>query len=193
MLRDIVIANRSYRNFDENVKIGREELNRLVDLTRYTASGANLQPLKYGIVCTEEKVRKLHPYTRWAKALPDRKLPDDGKYPTAYIIICVDKRIAPNPDACGMDVGIAAQTILLGATEAGLGGCMLGNFNRNEVKQADGLAEYLEPVLLLAIGKPNEKVVITTADESGNTGYYRDENDIHYVPKRELGDIVVDI
>lgn len=191
MLKELLISNRSYRGYDETVKVTEEALERLVDLTRYAASGANLQPLKYYPVCGKEQLCILHPLTRWAKALKDRKLPHDGKYPTAYLIVCVDTKICKNPQACGTDIGIAAQTILLGAVEAGLGGCMLGNFDREEVKKAFSFAEHLEPALILAIGRPDEKVVLTDADESGKTTYYRDENDVHYVPKRRLSELLI--
>ena len=47
------------------------------------------------------------------------------------------------------------------------------------------LAPHLQPVLILALGKRDEKVEIVDVKE-GKTTYYRDENDVHYVPKRSL-------
>ena len=88
-------------------------------------------------------------------------------------------------------MGIAAQTILLGATEKGLGGCMIGNFKRSEMKSLLHLSENIEPNLVLAIGKPAEKVVLTSVKEDGKTSYYRDEEGTHYVPKRSLEDIIL--
>ena len=88
-------------------------------------------------------------------------------------------------------MGIVAQTMLLAAVEKGLGGCMIGNYDAGQVKQALGLAEHLAPVLILALGKPDETIVITEVGEDGNVNYYRDENDVHYVPKRSLEDLII--
>ncbi len=190
MLRDIVVANRSYRGFDENRRISREELLEFVDLTRYTASSVNLQPLKYYIAYEPEKVRLICSMTKWARALSELNLPFEGTYPTGFIVICQDTDIAPNTARFMKDVGIVAQTILLAATEKGLGGCMIGNFSPEEVKDKLGLAENIAPQLIVAIGKPIEKIVITEVQD-GKTDYYRDENNVHYVPKRKLEDILL--
>ena len=190
MLRDLVEKNRSYRGFDESRKVTREELLQMVDVARLVPSGANLQPLRYRLVFEAEEVKGMNALTRWAKALKDMQLPHPGKYPTAYICVCDDLTVCKNPDACRTDVGIAAQTILLQATEQGLGGCMLGNFDRSDVKALLGLPEHLEVVLLLAIGKPDEEITLCDVQD-GQTNYWRDGKDVHYVPKRTLEDIVI--
>lgn len=189
--KDIVIANRSYRGYDESYRFTEEELKDYIDTTRYTASGANIQPLKYYIAYEKEEVALIQSMTKWARALPEHDLPYEGKRPTGFIIICQDKNIAPNLDGCQKDVGIVAQTILLQAASEGLGGCMIGNFKPDEVAAALHFSEHLAPVLIVALGKPDEKVVITEVKEDGNTNYYRDAEDVHYVPKRALEDIVI--
>ena len=40
-------------------------------------------------------------------------------------------------------------------------------------------------------GKPAEKIVIKEIEEGEDIAYYRDENDVHYVPKRKLSDIIL--
>ena len=173
MLKDLVIKNRSFRGYDESRKITQEELLGFVDLTRYTASSANTQPLKYHIAYKKEEVDAI-------QAL------------TGFIVICLDRGIAPNETAFLRDVGIAAQTILLAAAEKGLGGCMIGNFNRAALKELLKLPEDVEPNLVVAIGKPAEEVVLTEVGPDGNTRYYRDETGtVHYVPKRSLKDILL--
>ena len=140
-LKELVLKNRSYRGYDESRAVTEEELLGLVELTRYTASGANLQPLKYRIVWEKDKVAQVQACTRWAAALPELKLPYPGTCPTGFIIICQDTAIVPNPSACLRDVGIVAQTMLLGAVELGLGGCMIANFDKPAVRQALQLPE----------------------------------------------------
>ncbi len=189
--RDLVIANRSYRGYDESRIVTREELLAMVDCARLTASSVNQQPLKFCLVCEKETVDRVQSLTQWARGLPELTLPHPGKCPTAFIVICQDTQIDPNKTKYLRDVGIAAQTILLAATEMGLGGCMIGSYSAAGVREALALPEHLSPQLVVAIGKPAETVVLTEAGADGNVAYYRDENDVHYVPKRALEDIVL--
>ena len=189
--KELVVKNRSYRGYDHTRWIAREELLDMVDCARLAASSVNKQPLKYVLVYEPAQVEAFHPLTKWARALPDMVLPHPGKEPTAFIVICLDKTLSENEKVFTRDLGIVAQTILLRAVEMGLGGCMIGNFVRAEVSAALSLPEHLEPLLVVAVGKPDEEIVLVDLPEDGNTNYYRDENDVHYVPKRALEDIVL--
>ena len=189
MFRDLVIKNRTYRGFDENYRIDRESLLELVDLTRFTASSANLQPLKYFVAGDKEIVDQIQPLTKWAGALSHLNLPYPGTRPTAFIVICQDNAISSS-NGMLKDVGIVAQTITLAAAEKGLGCCMIGSFELAALKKLLKLPESIDPKLVIALGKPAEKVELTDAVD-GNTTYYRDENGVHYVPKRNLEDILL--
>ena len=191
MIKDLVRKNRSYRGYDESRKITEDELKELVDTARVAGSAANLQPLKYRLVCSDAEVAKLNGITRWGKMLKDIELPHKGKYPTAYVVICVDTEITKTPENANTDIGIAAQTILLAAVEQGLGGCMIGNYEKAQAAEALALPERYVPQLIVAIGKPDETVVLTDTGEDGSVKYYRDANDVHYVPKRRLEDILL--
>ena len=188
--RDIVVANRSYRGYDESYKFTEEKLKEYVDLTRFTPSSVNMQPFKYYIAYEKEKVDTIQKMTKWARALPELNLPYEGKRPTGFIVVCQDTDIYSNINRFMKDVGIVAQTILLQAAEEGLGGCMIGNFSAEEVKTTLKLTENIVPLLIIALGKPAEKIVLTDVVD-GKTDYYRDENDVHYVPKRSLSDILL--
>ena len=189
MLKDLVIKNRSYRGYDESCPVAEEQLRKYVNLTRYAASSVNIQPLRYHIAFEKDEVALIQSMTRWGRALPELTLPHKGMCPTAFVIICQDTRLSPNLNMFLKDVGIVAQTILLAAVEDGLGGCMIGNFSPDEVEEKLGFPENIVPLLILAIGKPAEKIVITDVGEDGSTKYYRDENDVHYVPKRKPEDL----
>lgn len=191
MLKDLMKASRSYRGYDMSRIVTREELMELVDHVRYAPSTVNGQPLRYYLVHEKEEVAAIQGLTLWAKALKDITLPHEGKYPTAFVIICQDTERGPNLNRYLRDVGIVAQTILLAATEKGLGGCMIGSFNPDKVSEALHLPEHLRPMLVVAIGKPDETVILTEVGEDGSVKYWRDENDIHYVPKRSLADILI--
>lgn len=191
MLIDLLKKNRSYRGYDETCRISRAVLEGLIDCTRYAASSVNLQPLKYFAAGDPETVARIQPLTHWAGRLKELRLPREGSRPTAFIIICQDMAISDSPTMFQRDIGIAAQTILLAAAERGLGGCMIGSFEKEALKQALGLPEQIEPMLTLAIGRPDETVVLTQLGPDGSTDYYRDENDVHYVPKRALKEILL--
>lgn len=191
MFIDLLKADRSYRGYDETRRITEEELKSFVDYTRYTPSSVNKQPLKYYLVWKKEELAKVQAMTGWAKGLPELTLPHQGMCPTGFIIICQDTRIDASLTRYQRDVGIAAHTMLLAATEKGLGGCMIGNFGAAQVKEGLGLSEELMPMLIVAFGKPMEKVVLTEIEKDGDTSYYRDEEDVHYVPKRKLEDIIL--
>lgn len=188
-LSELVRLNRSYRSFDESRKITRDELLDMISCARLVPSASNRQPLKYFLSADAETNAKIQPLTAWAaKIRPEYSLPPEGHRPTAFIVVCVDTRLASEPERAGKDVGIAAQTILLRAAEMGLGGCMIGAF-RPELKQALPLPEPLVPTLVIALGKPDEKIILE--DAAGSADYYRDENGTHHVPKRTAEEIVV--
>lgn len=191
MFKDLVRANRSCRGFDANRRVTREELLELVDCARLTASSVNQQPLRYYLAWEKDEVERILGLTKWGGLLPELALPKKGMGPAAFIVICQDLTVSKSLAKFQKDVGIAAQTILLAATEMGLGGCMIGNFGADTVRRELSLSEDLAPILIVAIGKPAEKIVLTTIEMGDSTGYYRDGEGIHYVPKYRLEDIVI--
>ena len=190
MLKDLLKSSRSYRSFDESVKISHEQLADWVDCVRYAPSSINLQMLKFCAVIDETLCSRLLANTRWAGKIKDMKLPPEGHAPVAYIVICADKDVVPTAENFDKDVGICAQTIMLAASEAGFGGCMIGSFSPDEVKEILELGEHIVPKLVLALGKPDERVELVGEADDGSVTYYR-ESGIHYVQKRRLENILI--
>jgi nitroreductase len=188
MIRDLIMQNRSCRRFYQDVAIERETLRELVDLAKYSASATNRQPLKYILSCEPEKNAVIFRCLGFAGLLRDWPGPIEGERPSAYIIILLDTEISKS---AGCDHGIAAQSILLGAREKGLGGCMHGSVKREELSNAFGIPPRYEIILVLSLGKPKEKVVLETVGIDGNTNYWRDAESVHHVPKRRLDDIII--
>lgn len=186
MLNDLVLKNRSYRRFDESVEISEELLRELCTLARITPSGANRQFFKFHLTPSGEECEKVFSTLNWAGYLKNGA-PPAGERPMGYITIV-------NDDSLGkgnvMDVGIMAQTMLLGAVEKGLGGCMLGSIKRAELKEILGLPEHYDISLVVALGKPIETVVIEDAVD-GNIKYWRDDARVHHVPKRALSELII--
>lgn len=189
MFRDLVLADRSYRRFVEDEPIAESTLRDLVDLARCTASAGNMQPLKYVLSWTKQRNDLIFPTLAWAGYLKDWPGPSPGERPSGYIIVLGDRRIA---ERVSYDHGIAAQTILLGAAELGYGGCMIGSVDRDTLRQELAISDEYDILLVLAIGRPAEKVVLEDVGEDGSIKYYRDSEDVHHVPKRRLEDIILE-
>jgi nitroreductase len=188
MIEDLVRQNRSYRRFHEDVPVRVETLRALVNLARMSASGSNLQPLKYILSSDRETNARIFPHTRWAGYLKDWDGPAEGERPAAYIVILGDTEIRKS---FGCDHGIAAQSIMLGAAARGLGGCMIGSIAKDRLRQTLDIPERYEILLILALGRPNETVVLEELGPDGDIKYYRDEEDVHHVPKRSLEELVL--
>jgi nitroreductase len=188
VLKDLVLKNRSYRRFHEEVEVDCQTLRELVDLARLSASASNKQPLRYMLACTKEKNALIFPTLAWADYLKDWNGPSVGERPSAYIIVLADNEISTT---FSWDAGICSQSILLGATEKGLGGCIIGSVNKPSLKEALNIPDTYEIVFVLALGKPKEHVVIEPVPASGDIKYWRDAEETHHVPKRSLEDLII--
>ncbi|MBN2516765.1 MAG: nitroreductase family protein [Deltaproteobacteria bacterium] len=188
MVRDLIRKNRSYRRFYENVSMGLETLRELVDLARLSASAGNKQPLKYVLSCDAEKNAEIFSTLAWAGYLPDWPGPSEGERPSAYIVVLKDTEIS---DPFGCDHGIAAQSILLGATENELGGCIIASVKREKLGNLLNVQSRYEIAFVIALGKQKEDVVIETVNSSGDIKYWWDSESVHHVPKRPLDEIIL--
>jgi len=187
MLKDLVLRSRSYRRFDQSVRIQPSTLRELVDLTRLTPSGGNKQPIKYMLISTDEVCTQVFPQLRWAAYLKDWDGPKEGERPAAYVIVLGDTTITTN---FGVDPGIVMQTLLLGAVEKGYGGCMLANILRDELRLQLEIPPQFEILYVVALGKPVEKVVVEAVASDGDIKYWRDDQQTHHLPKRSLSELV---
>jgi nitroreductase len=190
MFADLVRKNRSYRRFDESHAVSMEVLRELVALARFSPSGGNIQPLKYFLSCEPAENAGIFPHTRWAGYLKDWDGPTEGERPSAYIVVLGDKEIS---SGAGCDHGIAAQSMLLGAVEKGLGGCMIGSIDRPQLGKALNLPDHYEILLIIALGKPAETVILEDATLDCGIKYYRDDQDRHHVPKRPLDELILEL
>ena len=190
MIHELIEKTRSIRRFKECERVSEAALKELVNLARLSASGANQQPLKYILSAEPKRNGTIFRHLAWAAALKDWSGPAEGERPAAYIIILGDTKILKN---FGVDPGIAAQSIVLGAREKGLGACMIGSIKREELRKDLAIPAHLEILLVIALGVQGEKVVLEDARKIGSTTYFRDEAGVHHVPKRPLDEIIVEI
>jgi len=188
MLRNLVLKNRSYRRFDASRPITAKTLIHLIELARNCPSAANLQSLRYLPVWDKQLLDAVFPHLRWAGYLRYWDGPLATERPTGYIVILCP---AETTKFHHTDAGIVAQTILLGAVEQGLGGCMIASVERDQLRTALDIPQELEICLVIALGKPAEEVVIEDVIDPDDIEYWRDDDGIHHVPKRSLEDLIV--
>jgi len=186
-IRELVMKNRSCRRFKEDRRITEKDLLDLIELARFSASGANRQPLKFILSHDRETKNLIFPKLAWAGYLTDWDGPVEGERPSAYIVILLDTEISSNPF---VDHGIMAQSMLLGATERGLGGCMLMAIDRDALRKDLSIPERYEILMVVALGEPAEKIVLEDL-KGDDIRYYRDDDDIHHVPKRPISELVI--
>ena len=187
-LRQMVLANRSYRRFDAAHRIDMAVLEELVALARCTPSAGNCQPLKYVLCTSPECAARIFDTLAWAAYLADWPGPEPSERPTAYLVVLRDTTIVSRGPE--VDLGIAAQTILLGAAERGLGGCMVMNVRKDDLSRTLALPEHLAIVLVIALGRPVETVVLEDCPPGGSIRYYRDAGRTHHVPKRTVAELI---
>jgi len=190
MIADLIRKNRSCRRFYEDQTIDLATLEDLVNLGRLSASAANLQPLRYILSCNPKTNAHVFSCLGWAGYLKDWPGPKAGERPAAYIVILGDGEITKD---FSCDHGIAAQSILLGAREMGLAGCMIGSVRRKQLTNLLNIPDRFTILLVIALGKPKERAVIDAVGDDGSIRYWRDDKGIHHVPKRSLNDIIIGI
>lgn len=193
MLEELILKTRTYRRFSPEFKIDNDSIYELIDLARLSASPRNQQALKYIVINDKETNSKVFNTLSWAGALSDWNGPESNEQPSAYIIILGDNSIIEEGKKSYHEAayGIAAQTIALGATEKGLGTCMIAAVKRKVLRDILEIHDHLEILLVMAIGQPAEIIAITEMEEDESYNYWRDEEGIHYVPKRKLEDIII--
>lgn len=179
---DLIAKARSIRRYDEAEKVSMKQLEYIAQAARIVPSTANMQRLRLLLV-NDERCEKIFNEISFAGALkPEWNGPEKGERPSAYIIIMTDKEPDTN---LSIDIGIAAEAMLLTATEEKLGGCMFRSFDRERLGAILGKAPYM-PALVMSIGMPNEVVVLQDADKvrpNGDLRYYRNQYGHHIVPK----------
>jgi len=188
MFRELILKNRSCRRFYEKETVDEAVLKDLIDCARLAPSASNLQPLKYVMSSSPEMNNKIFPHLSWAGYLTDWSGPKEGERPAAYIIILGDTTLVKSFNC---DHGIAAQSLLLAACEKDLRGCIIGSIHREAIHEALNIPRIYKILLILALGKPMEEIVVEKVKGDGDIRYWRDENDVHHVPKRSLDDIIL--
>ena len=183
-LDTLLRRNRSYRGYDPSRVVTRDELKKLVEVTTLVPSGKNQQALRYRLVTAEESDKVL-PLIRLGGALPELHLPFPGTEPHAFLVVC--STVPENP-VLDIDLGIAAQSLLLKAVEMGLNGLIIRAFDPGKLQESLGLD--LVPLLVIAIGKGAENIYLKPVDAGESLAYYRKDG-VHFVPKLKADALLI--
>ena len=184
----LVRETRTVRRFRSEMRVETGILRDLIDITRFAPSSMNMQPLKYIPVNEPGACAQLFSCLRWARALKDWQGPSESERPGGYIIILGDTEVR---SSFSCDHGITAMTMHLGARAGGLGSCIIASIDRERAAMLFEIDSRYEILLVLALGVPGEEVSIVPLPVNGDIDYFRDENDMHCVPKRSLDDIII--
>lgn len=191
-INKLVTDTRTCRRFT-GAPIAKGTLLSLIELARISGSARNGQPWQYCIVNDPDDCAAIFPHLGWAGYLTDWKGPTAEERPSAYILCLLNhNRLNVAEKHAHFDLGIASQNILLGACEQNLLGCRIGSFSPKICKDFH-IPENLSLELIIALGEPQEKIVIEEARDSNDIKYWRDDQQVHHVPKRSLQDILVNL
>ena len=186
MIKELLKETRSYRRYDESKPIDRRTLEQICEAVRFCPCAANLQRLRLVLLTEEKECAEVFETLSFAAYLRPWVRPEEGERPVAYAVIMTEKE----PDVnLSIDIGIAAEAMLLTAREMGIGGCMFRSFNAENLTRILGKEGY-SPILVLSFGYPGEKIVL----EDGRADalkYYRDSDGVHHVPKLPLEEIIL--
>jgi nitroreductase len=186
MILDLIKSTRSYRRFKGNAPITREQLVSYVEAARFSASAINAQRLRFALVSDVGTAEEMFGLVAFAGFLRPEQKAGAHQHPVAYIVICSEYP----KDKVAIDIGIAAQSIVLAAREDGVGACMIGSYRPDGVSELLSLPEEMKPYLVIALGYPDERVELCDATPD-NTRYFRDPDDVHMVPKLPLDYLII--
>ncbi len=183
----LVEEARTCRRFVENEPLTVEDVDFLLECARLAPCGRNAQELRFITVNAGETLDRLFSLTRWAGALKDWNGPVPGERPTAFIAVLMPER---GGDILCFDAGIACQTIQLAATSRGWGDCIIYSFDRSKTHDLLNVDKAYKIALLIGLGVALEKRVVAPMPPDGSFVYWRDENQVHHVPKRPLAELI---
>ncbi len=180
----LLVKNRSTRGYDASYTVRADQLYRIVSVNSKIASARNRQPLRFRLVTVDE-ASKVQPFIRMGAGMKELQLPVEGTAPNAFIVIC--STIEPR-NSTFVDLGISVQSMLLQAVEMGLNGLCIMDFDSAGL--VDALQLPHKPLLVMAIGKSAESIILVDIKESDDHAYYRKDG-VHYVPKVVVEDLII--
>ena len=181
----LINSRRTIRQFKQD-SISPGDLLKCIKSTGLAPSAANLQPLEYLLITDSEKVKTIFPLLKWAGYIAPNGNPEEGRKPTAYLIVLVNKSIKKS--GAEHDAGAAIENFILSAWSFGIGSCWVASVNRGKLREVFNIPDSYSIDSVIALGYPDESPVVDTATE--DIKYWKDKNGVLHVPKRPIEDIL---
>lgn len=144
---NLIKKRRSVRNYSEK-KVSRNLFEELIEGAIWAPTGSNIQPWYFGIVDDEDMLERVINFS-----------PGLLGSPPGIIVLCSDRKRAQEKGGelgrdllCIMDISMAAQNIMLMATEKGLATCCVKSFNQKAINKLLGLPEHVQAELIISVG-----------------------------------------
>lgn len=188
-LEKILEWRRSYRKFDEDKEISKEDINGILSSIKFASCANNRQFLRFISVESKEKVLEIFENTKWAASLPNGVgRPKEGERPVYFIAILSDKERKLKFD--GVDQGLVISNLTLAAAERGIGSCIIGSVTDDKMREILSYDERYTCNILLAFGYPKIKSSIKEIVLEEDQSYYLDDDGNYVVPKYKIDEIV---
>lgn len=155
---EIANARQSCRSYDENKQVEQEKLDCILRSAQLSPSACNGQPYQI-TVCRDETAKKV------AKATQGMGLNKFALSAPIMLVISEKPYVATaglgakvkNNDYRSMDIGIVSAFITLEATAQGLGTCILGWLNDEEIRKICDLDGAVRLVITLGYASADDK------------------------------------
>ena len=193
MIIENIKHTRSHRRFTEK-KINEDEILKMLEGARFSASTKNAQILRYSYTIDDEKddenCQKLFSAVSLGGLLKNEDKATLEERARAFILISAKKDITTPESRLYFDVGIATQNIILMADELGYGACIVMSYNKKAFEEILELPEGYDSKVVIILGEAKDIVKLLDSKDEEDTKYFV-ENGIHYVPKLKLGDFIL--
>ena len=141
---EAIKERRSIRKYMYN-EIEHNILVKILEAARWAPSGGNKQPWRFIVVTDRQQIKML-------------KMSSPGFYgeeAALVLVICLEReRVSETDYDLGMDLGMAAQNVMLAAYALGLGSCAIASFTPRAINRLLDVPDTLEVKLLISIGYP---------------------------------------
>ncbi|MFR9277325.1 nitroreductase family protein [Peptoniphilus senegalensis] len=188
-LENLLEWRRTYRKFDENKLISKEDIEDILNSIKFASCANNRQYLRFISVENKAKVLEIFENTKWAASLPNNiGRPKEGERPVYFIAILSDeeKKLRFN----GIDEGLVISNLTLLAAEKGIGSCIIGSVNDKKMREILNYENNYSCDLVVAFGYPKVKSTIKEINAGEDQAYYLDEDGNYIVPKYKIKDLV---
>jgi nitroreductase len=189
MILDKMAKNRTHRSFTRK-EVKTDDLRSMIEGARVSATTRNSQKVRFFLINDEKTCDEVFKLIKFAGAIPWNPTLEES--PRAYIAVCGDEDIKQytTEDLFNFDMGLCTQNILLVAVELGYSGCILAAYNKPAFDKLVDLPKGYKSYYLIALGEAKDTVTIVDVKD-GNTTYYRDDKNNHFVPKLPIDELII--